>query len=220
MLLLAGFGLGGAALAIPVGFLIPDAYTSTATVRLVPPVFPERPSGTVLAESMATIFARARQETFSPSSLAKIVQDPQLDLYERDRAKEPLTEVVGRMRSRDLAARDLGSATGPAQGIAISFTYPDRYKAQRVVNMLVAVLVNGCVEQQRAAVAGLKPGDELVELTERHMDAQLEVLDPASVPQIPIGPNRMIFAAGGMSLGLLAGALFARREAALKLLTA
>ena len=220
VLTLAGYAVAGAVVATAIAFTIPDRFTSTATLLLSPPLFPDRPSGHVLADSAATIFARVRQETFSPSSLAKIVQDPRMDLYGKERAKRQLAEVVERMRTRDLVVRDLGSANSSLQGIAISFTYPDRYKARRVVQELLTSLVNGCYEQQRAAVAGLKPDDELAVLMDRRMGENLEVLDPASLPAVPVGPNRMIFAAGGMGLGLLAGALFARRRAALKLQTA
>jgi capsular polysaccharide biosynthesis protein len=212
-LLLAGFALGGAAVAIAVAFVIPDTYTSTATVRLEPPMFPERPSGAALAATMGERFRRVQQEVFSQASLAEIVQDTSLDLYKSDRARKPLEKVVETIRTRDLAIHPLNSAaTSPdsAPGISISFSYPDKQKAQRVVQEILTRLVNSYVQDSVRIAKDMKPGDETAQVVERHFGDQFEVLDPASYPSIPVAPNRMIFLAVGMGCGLSIGLLTLR----------
>lgn len=213
MLLLAIFALGGAVVATALAFMIPDTYTSTATVRLNPPIFPERPSGAANAATMGERFRRVQQEVFSQANLAEIVQDPSLDPYKSDRAREPLEKIVETMQTRDLAIHPLNAAaTSPesAPGISISFSYPDKQKAQRVVEALLTGLFNHFNTEQQAALEGEKPDGEIVRLSQRHLYAQLEILDPASLPSAPVAPNRLIFLAGGMGSGLLIGALALR----------
>jgi uncharacterized protein involved in exopolysaccharide biosynthesis len=213
MLLLAIFALGGAVVATALAFMIPDTYTSTATVRLNPPIFPERPSGAANAATMGERFRRVQQEVFSQANLAEIVQDPSLDPYKSDRAREPLEKIVETMQTRDLAIHPLNAAaTSPesAPGISISFSYPDKQKAQRVVEALLTGLFNHFNTEQQAALEGEKPDGEIVRLSRRHLYAQLEILDPASLPSAPVAPNRLIFLAGGMGSGLLIGALALR----------
>ena len=213
MLLLAGFALGGAVVATALAFMVPDTYTSTAVVRLRPPLFPERPSGAALAASMAERLRHLQQEVFSRASLAEIVQHPSLDLYRSERSRKPLEEIVETMRTQDLAIRTLSSpATEPGSGFefSISFSYPDKRKAKRVVEEIASRLVNQWILARRAMQKDMRPGDETVVVMERRFGDELEILDPPSLPQSPVAPNRMIFVEGGMGSGLLIGALALR----------
>ena len=224
-LLLAGFALGGAAVGIQVAlvviFAVPDAYTSTATVLVSPPIFPERPSGAAMTASMDARFRRAQEEALNEAGLAAIVQDRRLDLYKSERAREPLEKVIETMRARDLVIRPLDTeATAPSsvRGISISFTYPDRYKAKEVVEGIVTRLVNAHFQDAQRTMQSAIAGDETRELLERHLGDNLEVIDFASLPQGGVVPGSWTFAAVGMGLGVLAGwLLLARRNAARRL---
>jgi uncharacterized protein involved in exopolysaccharide biosynthesis len=53
----------------------------------------------------------------------------------------------------------------------------------------------------------LKEDDPLVKIQEYRAGENLEVLDPASLPQRPAAPNRMVVTALGVAFGLVLGAL-------------
>jgi uncharacterized protein involved in exopolysaccharide biosynthesis len=97
---------------------------------------------------------------------------------------------------RDIAIQRYGSSAFPAY--IVRFTYGDRNQAQRVVADLVVVIMQENGKRQAA-------GADLV-----------EVLDPPSLPGMPISPNRRSFAVLGLVAGLLLGPLvlhFRRRTA-------
>ena len=52
--------------------------------------------------------------------------------------------------------------------------------------------------------------EEVGRLIDFKMGANLEVIDPASLPEQPISPNRLVVAAIGLVAGLIAGALWIR----------
>ena len=213
MLWLAACAAGGAAVALVAAFQIPDRYTSTAVIRLLPPMFPERPSGAAFAASMGERFQRVQQAALSRANLAEIIQEPLLDLYKNDRARKPLEEVAEKMRTQDLAIRMLSPpAASPDSSfsLSISFSYPDQHKAQRVVQEIEVKLLDRWIQVQEAMLRDAKPGDEIAELSRRHLYDNLEILDPASYPSAPVAPNRSAFTTGGMGLGLLIGVLAPR----------
>jgi len=150
-------------------YAIPDRYISTAVLRAIP-----------------SDLGQARQldeKVLSRTSLAAIIQRPQLDLYHDRRLREPLEEVVQQMR-RDIRIQ---SARGQIPAFTVQFEYPDRFKAQAVVRELVARFIDANL----AAPAG----------------ATLEVLDPASLPASPFYPNRLTITALGLAAGSLLGFL-------------
>lgn len=89
-----------------------------------------------------------------------------------------------------------GEPETAATEFTISFIYPDRDIAQRGVVYAVEALI-----EQNLLVARATHSPEL-----------LEVLDPPSEPQAPIGPLRNYFLLGGIAAGLLLGWLILRRR--------
>lgn len=127
--------------------------------------------------------------TLSESSLEEIVQRPALHLYETERGKEPLDRVVERMRNHDLRVTALRQDGQYSSAFEISFMAYDRLKAQAVVRALVA------------------------RMTEEHVTPgmpNLAVLDPASLPESPAAPNRMVILTLGLGLGLAGGIVVTR----------
>ncbi len=51
---------------------------------------------------------------------------------------------------------------------------------------------------------------------EMRVGSNVEVLDPASLPEIPVFPNRAAIGAVGLPLGLLAGVFLQRRKRAVQ----
>jgi hypothetical protein len=132
--------------------------------------------------------------------LIGIIQKPALDLYHDDRAKMPIADVVAKMR------HDLQITFVNANSFAVRYEYPNRYKAQAVVREVVTALVETNVMVSRQSPA-----------TGRH---NLEVLDPAVLPEQPSWPNRLIIAALGLAGGLMLGTLLTLRRRAPRALAA
>jgi LPS O-antigen subunit length determinant protein (WzzB/FepE family) len=108
---------------------------------------------------------------------------------------------------RDINIQMLNPPGAPSgsPAFSISFTYPNRKKAQAVVRALVTEFTEQNVRERARAKA---PGDEKVrEIEEHKVGMNLEVLDPASLPEKPIAPNRLLIAAIGLASGLLLGIL-------------
>jgi uncharacterized protein involved in exopolysaccharide biosynthesis len=132
----------GLVVAVVGAFLWPDTYVSTAVMRITPPQVPERlvPSATNL--QMADRLQQMQQDILSQSSLSELIQRPALDLYKEERERKPMVDVVEDMR-RSILIRmvDIGAGSSRdrrmASAFRISFSYPDRYKAQAVVRELV-----------------------------------------------------------------------------------
>ena len=79
---------------------------------------------------------------------------------------------------------------------SIAFTYTDRFKAQAVVRELESRFVDSQTNYLKDT-----PGFKL-DLTD---EAQLQVLDPASLPEAPVWPPRRGIITGGLLAGLLLG---------------
>jgi hypothetical protein len=195
---LAGFGLAGCALAAAVSYLIPNRYISTAVMRVTPAMDPKRWYAGRQAESPTEHVRRMEHDLLSDASLEQIIRTRRLNLYENERAKVPMEEVVRRMRDRDIRIQMLGTSN-----FLISFSYVDPEKAQRVVRELVTGFTERNIIEERARVT--TAGPEYQMMAEHKIGENLEVLDPASLPQAPASPNRWAIAAMGLAAGLLLG---------------
>ena len=166
-------GVAGALIAGVVAVRVPDRYLSTATMRL----------GTQDAFSLsdraaAGLLIRATQQTLSRKSLQDLINGN--NLYPHERSATPMEDVIDRMRR----AVQIERLKGSANGFTISFSYPDRFLANRT-------------------------NRDLVNLMEKESADRLEVLDPASMPQSPISPRRSVVVGMGLFAGLLLGGMVA-----------
>jgi len=112
-------------------------YTSTGTLRAQ--LSNQDPAFATVA------FQRAMQNTTSRGTLAELIQRPDLDLYREARAKDPLEDIILRMR-RDIAVRNRGTGSGRAD-LTVSFHYADPVLAQRTNAALMERLRNEMVAQ-------------------------------------------------------------------------
>jgi uncharacterized protein involved in exopolysaccharide biosynthesis len=205
---MAGFAVAGCALAVAGSFLVPNQYTSTAVLRYGPSIAPLRVSSQMSGIPATEKFLQLQQAVLSRESLSRIIQKPSLDLYKKQRAHSPMEDVVERMRRKDLNIRVVGPAFGTTPAFTISFSYPDRYKASAVVREVVNRFEMEYFRDMHSRA--LKQGDEVRNALEHKLGENLEVLEPANVPERPEGPERLTFAVAGLALGLLAGILTMR----------
>jgi uncharacterized protein involved in exopolysaccharide biosynthesis len=209
MWLLGGFALAGFVVAFAASFLIPNRFTSKATMQIAPAILTEDPLAPLPAATPAAVFLRqVEPEVLSDQALSKIIQDPRLSLYSTERAKKSVEDVVRDMRANDLrivpAAPTL-EAKGIVSAFNISFSYYDRYKAQQAVNWLM----NAFVEQRQKQTLLNMPrmSMALQQISQRKAGEVLEVVDPASLPTHPVAPNRAAISLAGLGIGLLIGVI-------------
>jgi uncharacterized protein involved in exopolysaccharide biosynthesis len=120
-----------------------------------------------------------------------MMSDPRLNLYSRERARQPLEDVVDKLRSNIQIERP---AMKPV--IFISFDYREPAKTQATVMALAAGFIN----------AGIGFVAEPTYL--------IEMIDMPVRPYKPIYPNRALIAAIGFAAGFLLAAaisIFRRR---------
>jgi succinoglycan biosynthesis transport protein ExoP len=196
----AGFLLGGAT-----SFLIPDRYTSTAIMRVTPPQVMADPLATPPVTGATELLRHLDSEILNRENLKRMILMPRLDLYHDERARQPLDQVAGKMLERDLriAPVSLMGVPGYAGAFCISFTYSDPRKAQQTVRDLVTQFTEWNVMEVREKARYMSDRQQQIE--EHKAGENLEVLDPASLPEEPVAPNRAAIAGAGLALGILAG---------------
>src|SRR5689334_7827679 len=144
----------GLVVATVIAFLWPDTYISSAVMRITPQQVPEKLIPSMLHSQMSERLQQMQTEILSRNSLSEIIQKPSLDLYPKERRKLPIEDVVQDMRNKYIrisSIMDVTTPTGrkPASSFTISFAYTDRYKAQGVVNALVAKFTEHNTDLQR-----------------------------------------------------------------------
>jgi hypothetical protein len=159
-------------------------------------------------ESPAEHIKRLENVVTSSLELQKIILGPSLKLYPRrslnlypkERATVPIADVARTMRDRDLRIEFIAPAA-----VSVSFTYGDAKTAQAVVREIVTGFTEQNIIAERARVKIMGP--EFQRMTDHKVGENLEVLDPATFPQTPDGPDRLLIVAAGVVAGLLLGAL-------------
>jgi capsular polysaccharide biosynthesis protein len=132
------------------------------------------------------------QAVLDDAVLQKIIEKDSMQLYKKERTTSPMPEVVRRMRERDLEIRDIVFNGKPA--IAVKFAYADRFKAQAAVREVVSTLTEVNARQGTPRVQ------------------ELSVLAPASFPESPSSPNRLVILLAGLTAGLMAGVVVTRKR--------
>jgi polysaccharide chain length determinant protein (PEP-CTERM system associated) len=143
---IVGPAFAGLVIAVVVAFLWPDTYVSEALIRIVPSPVPERYVPSNLNLQVSQRIAAISQQVRSRSSLQSLIN--QNGLYPRKKGRVPEDDIIEQMQkdidirqARALGGQDPASATLRAS-LAVSFAYENRYLAQKVVNQIVAMMVN------------------------------------------------------------------------------
>jgi succinoglycan biosynthesis transport protein ExoP len=165
----------GLVISTVVAFLWPDTFVSKATLRVTPQRVSERlvPADyTQLAQRLTAM----EQEILSRTTLEGIITDPSLDLYKRQRGQKPMEDIVSDMRQHDIEIKfaqtpgsNANDSRSAATAFSISFSYPDKFKAQQVVRMLVSKFTeqNVTVLRDQAHLTTTFLDDELKQAQER-----------------------------------------------------
>jgi polysaccharide biosynthesis transport protein len=159
----------GMVIAVVVAFLWPDTYVSQAVMRITPQQISDRLVPAVVSMQMQQRLQQMQQEILSRSSLAELIQRPSLDLYRKERQRYPMEDVVQDMRSRHIRIQTVDIGKGGASAFTISFSYPDRFKAQAVVRELVTKFTeqNVMVQRNQANLTSQFLGDEMKQAKDR-----------------------------------------------------
>ncbi|MGA2268261.1 MAG: hypothetical protein ABSH44_07290 [Bryobacteraceae bacterium] len=187
--MVAAVGLAGALVAGVFALRTQECYVSQAVMRITPAgrADSDRRKALDRLQQMALVILSRR-------SLGEMITRPALDLYQEDRKRMPLEDVVQNMRNKALRIQAVAVPDGGAPAFVISCEYPDKLKAQAVVRELVARFIEQNITTQRNR--------------EPSAAENLEVLDSPSLPERPSGPNRPMIVTvgllGGAVLGLLA----------------
>jgi hypothetical protein len=176
--MLAVAGAAGALVALAVSFAMPRRYDSTAVLRMVP----------LTADQVIHLV----QETENRPSLVQIIQT--FGLYERERAKTPIEDIVERMK-RQIIIRPLDNHSA----FTIQFGYNDPVLAQRVTQDLTTRFIEAGVSEALHSTDATVP-----------QPIDLQVLDPANLPVRPVAPNRLNIAIAGLAAGLVIGLILRR----------
>lgn len=123
-----------------IAFLLPNTYVSKAVMRISPSQISEALVPSTVTQQMNERIAQMQQEILSRNSLSELIQRPALNLYRRERDSQPLEDVIEQMRARDIRVSIVnlaGQGNRPASAFQIEFAYPDRFKAQAVVQALI-----------------------------------------------------------------------------------
>ena len=186
-LAMAAFALGAGVLAAFASYFIPNVWESTATLRLTP---------SLVDQSLPTAqrFHELEAYVLNDGNLQRIVET--LKLYPNARSVQ---EAVRRMRDRDLTiVAPPTPVPGTVSTFAISFRYPRREEAKLVVSHLISGFVHRNADTERMQSV-------------RRLFQVMDIVDPPSEPQAPVGPNRYAILLAGMAAGLLIGWLKLRR---------
>jgi uncharacterized protein involved in exopolysaccharide biosynthesis len=163
----------GLVIAVVVAFLYPDTYISTAVMRITPQQISSSLVPTVVNMQMAQRLQQLQTDILSRESLRDLIMRPALDLYKKERAHMPTEDVILEMKTKiRIQPIEVLQAAGPgrvASAFTISFSYPDRYKAQAVVRELVAEFTkqNFTVQHNQATLQTNFLNDELKTARER-----------------------------------------------------
>ena len=147
---LIGPMFAGLVIAVVVAFLWQDTYVSTAVMRITPQQISDRLVPTVVNMQMQQRLEQMRQEILSRGSLIELIQRPSLNLYPRERQRYPMEDIVQDMRNKAIRLNTVDLNGRGASAFTISFSYPDRFKAQAVVRELVTKFTEQNVQVQRS----------------------------------------------------------------------
>jgi polysaccharide chain length determinant protein (PEP-CTERM system associated) len=190
---LIGPMFAGLVIAVVVGFLWPDTYVSTAVMRITPQQISDRLVPTLVNMQMMQRVEQMKQEITSRSSLTELVNRPALDLYRKEKARYPMEDIIADMRNKYIKIQtiDLGGSGRMASAFTISFTYPDRFKAQAVVRELVSQFTaqNYKVQQDQTKITSNFINEEMKQAKEK-MDAAETALTEFKIANAGLLPEQ------------------------------
>jgi protein tyrosine kinase modulator len=130
----------GLVLSTVVAYWMDDTYVSHALIRLVPQQINESLVETATSQQLADHINAMAESIESRNTLTNLITT--YGLYKRELKSEPLEDVVNQMRTTDIKIQPtsgVANVTGKnLPAMQVSFSYRDRYLAQKVCADLVS----------------------------------------------------------------------------------
>jgi succinoglycan biosynthesis transport protein ExoP len=137
---------------VVIAFMWPDTYVSTAVIKVVPPQVPEALVQTNLNQDMTNHVMSMAQSILSRSNLTTMITT--LNLYPKERAREPLEDIIERMQTKDVKIGGVDQQVVGREAVTafqISFRYSNRLIAQKVCEDIVSRFVSQNVQERSQA---------------------------------------------------------------------
>ena len=135
-------------------YMWPDSYTSTAIVRIVPQQVPETMVQAAVNQAMDQRLNSMAQTILSRSVLTNIINT--FGLYPKQRAQQPIEDLVEEMKVSKIKITPVATLTGAGErrgvpAFSVSFSYDNRYQAQKVVGDLVSRFMDESIRNRSNA---------------------------------------------------------------------
>lgn len=118
------------------GYTWPDTYVSSGIIKVERQQVPENLVQSTITQDMIDRINSMQESVESRGKLTEIITT--YNLYLKERARVPLDDVIETMRSK-IAIEPLGQGAGRnVPAFRVSFSYPDRHLAQKVVQELMS----------------------------------------------------------------------------------
>lgn len=135
-------------------YMWPDSYTSSAIVRIVPQQVPEQMVQAAVNQAMDQRLNSMAQTILSRSVLTNIINT--FGLYPKQRAQQPIEDLVEEMKVSKIKITPVATMTsnGEHRGVpafSVSFSYENRYQAQKVVGDLVSRFIDESIRNRSTA---------------------------------------------------------------------
>jgi len=142
---IAGPAFAGLVIAVMVAFFWPDTYVSDATIRIVPSTVPERYVASNVNLQVGQRIASMYQQVTTRTNLLAWIKAYGLYPGKKDRVADDdlVEEMRGAIGMGTVAGmREPMEGRGTATAFRISFSYNDKYLAQKVVSAIVDKLLS------------------------------------------------------------------------------
>jgi hypothetical protein len=141
------------------------------------------------------------QRAFSRSSLGELILKN--GLYATDRQRMTLDAVIERMRHDIVITLTDSPAADPKHfAFVVRYVCPDPAQAQSTADALVAKMIEANLAEAIDPARLAETGTE-----RRHAGTTLQLVHPPSLPQRPVGLNRLLITTLGIGTGVVLAVL-------------
>lgn len=163
----------GLVIAVVVAFFTPDVYVCTAAMQIRPSAVSNTLMPSAMTGQMQERFKQLTLEILGRDNLILLIQNPKLNLYQKERARYSVEDVAEEYLRKDLriVPYDASTSANGAQAFRIVFSYPDKNVARAVVVEVVAEFENKdlSLESKNASQTG-QLFDDLVKTAREKME--------------------------------------------------
>ena len=173
-------------------YMWPDSYTSIGVVRIVPQQVPEQMVQAAVNQGMDQRLNSMAQTILSRSVLTNIINT--FGLYPKERAQKPYEDLVEDMKVNKIHITQVQNIAGGGErrgipAFSVSFSYENRYQAQKVAGELVSRFIDESVRNRSGATyATTQFLKDQVEQAHKELDdieAKLQAFQTANNGRLP-----------------------------------